>query len=97
MPKIEFIYYFSGIAFYVLLTGGFIWFIVSLFQVRSYERKINELHKELEAKIDNEKERLASLSIIEDRIKIIKEEYNPRIKELERNRRFILGKLPFIR
>ncbi len=97
MTRIEFIYYFLGNIFYVLLISGFVWFVVSLFRVRNYERKINKLYNELEAKINKEKERQASMPFIEGAIKKLKEEYEPKIKELEKERKFILDKLPFIK
>ena len=55
------------------------------------------MHRELEAKIDKEKQRTTLKSIAERRMKTIREDYYLRIKELERNRKFILDKLPFIK
>ena len=97
MVKIELIYYISGSILYVLLIGGFIWFVLSLFRVWNYERKINKLYDELEDKTEKEKDRLASMPAIERRIKNLKENYGVKIKKLERERRYILDKLPFIK
>ena len=97
MTKIELIYYISGGTIYILLIGGFAWFVISLFRVRNYEREINKLYSELEIKIEQEKDRLASMPAIERRIKNLKEGYELKIKELERKRKFILDKLPFIK
>jgi len=97
MARIELIYYISGSILYILLIGGFLWFVISLFRVWNYERKINKLYSELEVQIEEEKNRLVSMPIIEGRIKKLKEDYKPRIKGLERKRQFILEKLPFIK
>ena len=72
-------------------------YVLSLIKVMCYERKINNLYKELENKIQKEKERAVAMPFIEGAIKNLKEEYEPKIKELERKRRFILQKLPFIK
>lgn len=77
--------------------GGLIWFIITLFKVRNYERKIAGLYKDLELRIDEEKKRKASMDIINIRIQYLREKYRPNIEELERRRRFILDKLPFIK
>lgn len=90
-------YYFLGIIISTLLISGFIWFIISLFRVQSYERKINKLYHELEIKIKQEKDKPVVMPVIEGRIKNLKEGYEPKIKTLERNRQFILDKLPFIK
>jgi len=97
MNTIEFIYYFAGSIFYTLLIGGFVWFIISLFRVWKCEGKINKLYTELETKINKEKERPVVTALIEGAIKKLKEEYKPKIEELERKRKFILDKLPFIK
>jgi len=97
MCEVESIYYFSSIILNVLIISGLIWFVVSLFKVRDYERKITKLHKELELKIMKEKDRRASMEIINLRIKHLKEEYRPNIEKLERGRKFILDKLPFFK
>jgi len=90
-------YYCLGIIVSILLIIGVIWFILSLFRIKNYERKINKLHSELEVKIEQEKDKPVSTPVIEGRIKNLKENYEPRIKELERNKKFILDKLPFIK
>lgn len=97
MEEIELIYYILGSLTYTLLIGGILWFIINLFCVRCYEIKINKLYQELKIKIDQEKNRLASMQAIERRIENLKESYESKIEELERNRKFILDKLPFIK
>jgi len=94
MSRLEFIYYLSTS---ILIISGFVWFVINLFCVWRYERKINGLHNELNNRIREEKDRLTSMSIIEARIKKLHEEYGPEIEELERRRRFILEKLPFVK
>ncbi len=47
--------------------------------------------------INEEKKRRTSMEIINLRIKHLKEEYKPKIEELERERKFLLDKLPFIK
>jgi len=97
MTTIELIYYIAGSILYILLILGFIWFIINLFRVWDYERKLNKLHSELEFKTEQEKGRLASMPAIERRINNLKENYKVKIEELERKRKFILDKLPFIK
>ena len=86
----------TNISFFV---GGLVVliYIISLIRVMIYERKINKLNKELENKIKSAKLRRASMVTIEAIIKQSKENYRPEIEKLERKRRFILEKLPFIR
>ena len=91
------VYHFLEIIVDILIISGFIWVIISLFRIKSYERKINELYSELEVKTEQEKDKLASMPAIERRIKNLKEDYELKIKELERKRKFILDKLPFIK
>lgn len=69
----------------------------SLVRVMCYERKINKLHAGLEEKIEHEKHEPIAMPVINGRIEQHKMVYEPRISELERKRRFILDKLPFIR
>ncbi len=90
-------YYRLGIIVSILLIIGVIWFIISLFIVKSYEGKINKLHLELENEINNIKKQSILQSIAEGRMKAIREDYDEKIKGLERNRKFILDKLPFIK
>lgn len=69
----------------------------SLFRVMWYERKINQLNDELEEKIKYEKSQPVAMSVINGRIEKFKAMYEPKIARLERKRRFILDKLPFIK
>jgi len=82
-----------------LLVGGIIAliYIISLIRVMLYERKINKLTKELENKISQAKLRRASMVTIEAMINKLKEDCEPEIEKLQRKRRFILEKLPFIK
>lgn len=84
-----FIAVFTGIL--VLIYFG------SIARVMWYERKINQLNDELEEKIEYEKSQPVAMPVINGRIEQYKIVYEPRISELERKRRFILDKLPFIR
>ena len=72
-------------------------YIVSLGRVWWYERGINKLYSKMEKEIGNAKKMSMPMSYIEKRIKNIKEKYDIKIEELERERRFILEKLPFIK
>ena len=55
------------------------------------ETEINKLNNELEQKILKEKDRLATMAFINGRIQKIKEEYDPKFKQLKWRRNFILG------
>jgi len=87
---------------YIFEAVGFIIIIIVCLALRAlwlYEKKINFLYKERDKKIEEEKERMKGrlTGILEAKIKNLEEEYNPKIEELERKRRFILEKLPFIK
>lgn len=69
----------------------------SLARVMWYERKINQLNDELEEKSEHEKNQPIAMPVINGRIEKLKAMYDPKIARLERKRRFILDKLPFIR
>lgn len=69
----------------------------SLARVMWYERKINQLNDELEEKSEHEKNQPVAMPVINGRIEKLKAVYDPKIARLERKRRFILDKLPFIR
>jgi hypothetical protein len=86
MERIEFIYYLLGNVFYGIIIGGFVWYIISLVRAWLYEKEINK-----------EKDQPVAMPIIEGAIKKLKKDYEPKIKELERKRQFILDKLPFIK
>ncbi|MEA1936974.1 MAG: hypothetical protein U9N04_02575 [Patescibacteria group bacterium] len=62
-----------------------------------YEKQINKLYKEKEEKIKKERRSTKLTMHIEGAIENIEKEYNPKIKELERKRRFLLDKIPFLR
>mgnify|MGYP000918198253 CR=1 FL=1 len=79
-----------GIIIASLYFGG-------LARVMWYEKKINQLHAELEEKIEYERSQPQSMVSINGRIDRWKMIYEPKISELERKRRFILDKLPFVR
>ena len=83
----------------ITVIGGVIGFIYigSLVRVMWYERKINKLNDELSEKIEYERRRPQSMVTIDGRINHLKTVYNPQIADLERKRRFILEKLPFIK
>jgi len=97
MERMEFIHYLLGNIFYGLMILGFVWYIISLIRIWLYERKINKLYKELETGINKERQRKAPMAFIEGAIKKLKEDYEAKIEESKRKRRFILDKLPFVK
>lgn len=84
---------------FILIIGFSLMLIyfISLFRVMWYERGINKLKEEMNDKIEFEKGQPQSQTTIYGRIDRVKDIYNPQIEKLERKRRFILDKLPFIR
>jgi cell division protein FtsL len=74
-------------------------YIFSLIRIKYFEFIINRLHKEKETRIASEsgQGRGIPLSIIQAKKNKISIEYNKKIETLERKRRFILEKLPFIK
>ena len=71
--------------------------IILLFVFLEYEKQINKLYEEKEEKIEKERRSTKLTAHIEGAIKNIKEEYKPKIEELERKRRFLLDKVPFLK
>lgn len=73
-------------------------YIINIIRVMMYERKINKLNKDKQKEIENIKKRSGiDIHFLQGTIKQIEEKYFPKIEELERKRRFILDKLPFIK
>lgn len=73
-------------------------YIVSLLRVIIYERKINKLNRNKQKEIEDVKNRPGiGMNFLNGTIKRIEEKHLPKIEELERKRRFILEKLPFIK
>ena len=70
---------------------------IVLVDLPDYEKQINKLYKEKEEKIEKERRSTKLTAHIEGAIKNIKEEYNPKIEELERKRRFLSDKIPFLK
>ena len=68
-----------------------------LIDLPNYEKQINKLYKEKEDKINKERESTKLTMHIEEAIKNIKEEYEPKIEELERKRRFLSDKISFLK
>ena len=62
-----------------------------------YEKQINKLYREKEEKIEKERKRPISKGFFEGFVKNIEKEYQYKIKELERKRRFLLDKIPFLK
>jgi len=85
----------------LFLVGIFLTFIYicSLMRIKYFEYKINNLHKEKKSKIASEsgQGRGIPLAIIQGKQNKISIEYDKEIETLERKRRFILEKLPFIK
>lgn len=70
----------------------------ALTRVVIYEGKINYLYRVKKGEIEKtKKEPPRAKPYIDGDIKNIEEKYNPQIEELERKRRYILEKLPFIK
>jgi outer membrane murein-binding lipoprotein Lpp len=80
----------GGIIIAVLYFAG-------LFRVMWYERKINQLHDELESENARTESLPESMQFINGKIQRNREVYEPKITKLERKRRFVLEKLPFIK
>ena len=76
----------------IIISGFFIYYFLKLFW---YEHRINEEYKDMQQEIDLEKAHDGQA--IQEKVKAIKDRYTPVIEELERKRRFILEKLPFIK
>jgi len=87
---------FTTISIYV---GFFIiiFYIGCLIRVMFYEKKINKLYNDLENKILELKSQPMLMAHFKGNIEKFKKEYKPKIEKLERKRRFILEKLPFIK
>lgn len=82
----------------VVAVGITIIYFGSLVRVYLYEKKIDELEDQKQGEINLTRINAGiSLSFVEGHIKSIETEYDPKIKRLERKRRFILEKLPFIK
>jgi len=71
--------------------------IIIFIKISRIEKQINKLYKKKEGKIEKENKSTKTTEHIEGAIKNIKEEYKPRIEELERKRRFLLDKVPFLK
>jgi len=87
---------FSGISIILFC----IVFKIILIDLPRYEKQINRLYKEKEEKIEKEREEESGIRVnilAEIKIENIEKEYNPKIKELERKRMFLLDKIPFLK
>jgi len=84
---------FSGISIILF----FIVFKIVLIDLPKYEKQINKLYKEKEEKIEKERKSGILTICIEGAVKNIKEEHEPKIEELERKRKFLLDKIPFLK
>lgn len=71
----------------------------ALIRVMAKERKIKKLTIEMGEKIQQEKQsgRHVLQPFLEGAIKKMKKNYESKIEELERDRRYILDKLPFLK
>lgn len=96
MPQIKSIYYTLDVILNSLVIIGFIWFLVQLVRLKYYERRIDQTYEELENKRAQEKERKVAMPTIEKSISHLEEDYQPKIEKLERKRKFILDKVPFV-
>lgn len=88
--KIESIALFISLIIVAVYLGG-------LIRVIYYEWKINKLHETINDRIAYERSQPQSQTTINGRIERVKIIHNPELEKLERKRRFILDKLPFIR
>jgi hypothetical protein len=80
-------------------VGIFIIFIyvASLLRVIYYEYRINKFFKKIDQETTKIKERPISMWFMKGQIEQVEAKYKPEIEKLERKRRFILEKLPFIK
>jgi len=73
-------------------------YITSLVRVMLYEKKINKLNDDLENKILKLESQPGMLQChFKGSVEKVKKNYISKIKRLERKRRFIIEKLPFIK
>jgi len=82
-----------------IIIGGVISgiYIISLIRVMIYEKRINKLKAQKQDAINKIRNRSGvDMFFVNATIKNINEEDNPKIEKLERKRRFILDKIPFI-
>ena len=70
---------------------------IVLIDLPKYEKQINKLYEEKEEKIEKERKRNRSSEFHKGIIEKIEKEYKPKIEELERKRRFLLDKIPFLK
>lgn len=76
----------------------FLWYVTGIIRVIIIERKIKEIDCVMQKKKDELKKNPGLIiSTAEGLKKRIEEEYKPRIDRLERDRRFILDKLPLLK
>lgn len=80
-------------------VGGLIiiWYVVGLARVFWYEWKINKIHDLLEKSPKEIKKEGISTVGINARMANLEREWLPKLKRMERKRKFILDKLPFIK
>jgi hypothetical protein len=91
------VYHFLEIIVDILIIGGFIWFFINFRRLKSCEKEIEKLTRERNIKIEQLKHKDITQSQADGEKERFNEEYDVQIKELERKRRFILDKLPFIK
>ena len=84
------------VVFFIVIIYISRWIFLIL--VNFYEKEINKLYDDLENKILELKSQPGMLQDhFEGSVKRLKKDCKPKIEKLERKRRFILEKLPFIK
>ncbi len=76
----------------------FVVFVVSFIRILLIERKIKNIETDRDEKIQQVKSVPGVIKVIvEGKINNIKDQYEPGLSKLRRDRQFILDKLPFIK
>jgi hypothetical protein len=74
------------------------WYFVNLFRVMIYERKIIKIEAKKRKEINKlEQATGMTTSFFEASVKRIEKDYEPELNKLNRERQFILDRLPFIK
>ena len=88
----------------VAIVGGilFVSYIIGFIRVILFERKINNLHEQRDKEVETLEATKPPLDQsgrqqVDMRIGLVTESYSKQIETVERRRRFLLDKLPFIK
>lgn len=83
--------------FKFVTSVALILYLYSMAYLLYYERKLNKLYENLETSVSKAKERGETRDFSEGEVAKARETARPQIEELERKRRFLLDKMPFIK